>query len=214
MKSVEGTPEHKKYAEPLDLLSHGLGPGQVPQGADLNEELRDRLWAPPDAGEQCSAPLQDGARAWARALLALGAARPTVRELKNLADFDKLLAHHAENTGLPVVVDFYSDSCGPCRMIAPVFKKLAAEYKDRAVFAKYNRALPRDGPRDFATAQTAALHLTGLPRRAKLERLGKLYGLGPAACVRRSGSRRAGSGSCRPPPGRRRCAASPRGPRR
>ena len=93
---------------------------------------------------------------------------------------------------------------------------LAGKYVrlDRVVFAKYNRALPRDGPRDFATAQTAALHLTGLPRRAKLERLGKLYGLGPAACVRRSGSRRAGSGSCRPPPGRRRCAASPRGPRR
>ena len=42
--------------------------------------------------------------------------------------------------GLPVVVDFYSDSCGPCRMIAPAFKKLAAEFKDRAVFAKVNVA--------------------------------------------------------------------------
>jgi thioredoxin-disulfide reductase/thioredoxin len=76
--------------------------------------------------------------------LGIAAARPTVRELKNLAEFDKLLAHHAENTGLPVVVDFYSDSCGPCRMIAPVFKKLAAEYKDRAVFAKVNVAYARD----------------------------------------------------------------------
>ena len=83
-------------------------------------------------------------RLLALACLALGAARPTVRELKNLAEFDKLLAHHAENTGLPVVVDFYSDSCGPCRMIAPVFKKLAAEYKDRAVFAKVNVAYARD----------------------------------------------------------------------
>ncbi|KAH8046390.1 hypothetical protein JL722_13718 [Aureococcus anophagefferens] len=72
-------------------------------------------------------------RLLALSCLGLAAARPTVRELKNLAEFDKLLAHHAENTGLPVVVDFYSDSCGPCRMIAPVFKKLAAEYKDRAI---------------------------------------------------------------------------------
>ena len=31
-----------------------------------------------------------------------------------------------------MVVDFYSDSCGPCRMIAPAFKKLAGEMKDRA----------------------------------------------------------------------------------
>ncbi|KAH8064145.1 hypothetical protein JL720_12943 [Aureococcus anophagefferens] len=83
-------------------------------------------------------------RLLALSCLGLAAARPTVRELKNLAEFDKLLAHHAENTGLPVVVDFYSDSCGPCRMIAPVFKKLAAEYKDRAVFAKVNVAHARD----------------------------------------------------------------------
>lgn len=39
-------------------------------------------------------------------------------------------------TGLPVVVDFYSDSCGPCRMMAPIFKKVAQELKDKAVFVK------------------------------------------------------------------------------
>jgi thiol-disulfide isomerase/thioredoxin len=39
-------------------------------------------------------------------------------------------------TGLPVVVDFYSDSCGPCRMMAPIFKKVAEEVKDKAVFVK------------------------------------------------------------------------------
>jgi len=35
-----------------------------------------------------------------------------------------------------VVVDFYSDSCGPCRMMAPIYKKVAAQYVDRAVFVK------------------------------------------------------------------------------
>ncbi|KAJ8613122.1 hypothetical protein CTAYLR_004808 [Chrysophaeum taylorii] len=85
----------------------------------------------------------------ARALLlllgsGLVAARPTVRELRSHREYDALLAHHAAKTGLPVVVDFYSDSCGPCRMIAPVFKKVAQEYKDRAVFAKVNVATNRE----------------------------------------------------------------------
>ena len=43
---------------------------------------------------------------------------------------------HATQTGLPVIVDFYSDGCGPCRMIAPIFKKLAKEMSGKAVFVK------------------------------------------------------------------------------
>jgi thioredoxin reductase/thiol-disulfide isomerase/thioredoxin len=59
-----------------------------------------------------------------------------VRTVKNNAEFKKLLKHHAEITGLPVVVDFYSDGCGPCRQIAPHYKKMAEQYKGRVVFAK------------------------------------------------------------------------------
>tara|TARA_B100000795_G_scaffold266823_1_gene250641 strand:- start:320 stop:1720 length:1401 start_codon:yes stop_codon:yes gene_type:complete len=50
--------------------------------------------------------------------------------------FKGLLAQHRDDTGLPVLVDFYSTSCGPCRMIAPAYKQLAAEMQGRAVFAK------------------------------------------------------------------------------
>ena len=78
------------------------------------------------------------------ALLATACARPTVREIRNLNEYDRLIQHHKTETGLPVIVDFYSDSCGPCRMIAPAFKKLAKEMKDRAVFAKVNVAMARD----------------------------------------------------------------------
>ena len=51
-------------------------------------------------------------------------------------EFDRLLEKHSLETGLPVIVDFYSDSCGPCRMMAPIFKKVAAEFLDQAVFVK------------------------------------------------------------------------------
>lgn len=48
-----------------------------------------------------------------------------------------MLQKHATETGLPVIVDFYSDGCGPCRMMAPIFKKLAQETgQDKAVFVK------------------------------------------------------------------------------
>lgn len=52
-------------------------------------------------------------------LLSVADARPLVRNVKTNTEFKKLLKHHAENTGLPVVVDFYSDGCGPCRQVTP-----------------------------------------------------------------------------------------------
>jgi len=70
------------------------------------------------------------------ALLSLASARPVVRSIKSADEFDRLIAKHATQTGLPVVVDFYSDGCGPCRQMAPIYKRMAKEVFDKAVFVK------------------------------------------------------------------------------
>lgn len=55
-------------------------------------------------------------------------------QIASAADFDAQVL----NAEQPVLVDFYSTTCGPCRMLAPTIDKLAGQYEGRAAVLKVN----------------------------------------------------------------------------
>ena len=50
------------------------------------------------------------------------------------ATFDELVIKSAK----PVLVDFWAEWCGPCRMLAPYYEKAAKLFADKAACYKYN----------------------------------------------------------------------------
>lgn len=45
---------------------------------------------------------------------------------------------------LPAIVDFYSDWCQPCKMVAPVLEELASEYAGKIMIYKVNTEEERE----------------------------------------------------------------------
>ena len=41
---------------------------------------------------------------------------------------DDSFEHEVLNSDLPVLVDYWAEWCGPCKMIAPILDEIASEY--------------------------------------------------------------------------------------
>jgi thioredoxin 2 len=66
-------------------------------------------------------------------------------------DFERTI----QGSKLPVLVDFYADWCGPCKMMAPAFDEIAKRRQGEVLVAKVNT--------DLAQQTTMAFQIRGIP---------------------------------------------------
>lgn len=68
---------------------------------------------------------------------------------------EETFARTIEEAEVPILVDFYADWCGPCKVMAPSVDELAASYQGRALVAKLDT--------DRAPRTSGSFNIRGIP---------------------------------------------------
>ena len=95
--------------------------------------------------------------------------------MPTVAVTDETFDAEVKNSSVPVVVDFWAEWCGPCKMIAPVLEELATEYDGRLTIAKLNVDDHREATEKFNIRgiPTLILFKNGEPEATKVGALSK-----------------------------------------
>ena len=67
--------------------------------------------------------------------------------IKNISDSS--FETEVLNSDKPVLVDYWAEWCGPCKMIAPILDEVSATYQDKLQVAKMNVDENREIPAKF-----------------------------------------------------------------
>lgn len=98
-----------------------------PQCSATNRIPQERLGDHPKCGK-CKAPLFQG---------------------KAIELSDANFQTHISKNDIPVVVDFWAEWCGPCKMMAPAFQKAAEQLEPNVRFAKVNTEVAQQTAAQF-----------------------------------------------------------------
>lgn len=83
---------------------------------------------------------------------------------------DSNFEEEALKSSIPVVVDFYADWCGPCKMVAPILEELAGEYADDLYIYKVDTEVEQQLAAEFGIRSIPSLlfvPMEGQPQMAQ-----------------------------------------------